>query len=214
MYEAGSSSKSILDQYTDILTRREKALVDVENNIEKTKRALKTELDQLNLALQSKQTQLSQIEKSNKANTAMQHSSTNVSRIDLEVMKNKSTKQFLNDSHIVSHIENGIVKNIGVINGTAVGTQYMATRILQLIDMDSIVVNAEVDEEFIKTVSLGMKVNIVPAQDNNLSIPGEVIHISNLAVEKDGKQIIIVQVKPQDPQWELKPAIVPMCISY
>lgn len=205
LYEAGSSSKSILDQYTDILTRREKALVDVENNIEKTKRALKTELDQLNLALQSKQTQLSQIEKSNKANTAMQHSSTNVSRIDLEVMKNKSTKQFLNDSHIVSHIENGIVKNIGVINGTAVGTQYMATRILQLIDMDSIVVNAEVDEEFIKTVSLGMKVNIVPAQDNNLSIPGEVIHISNLAVEKDGKRIIIVQVKPQDPQWELKP---------
>lgn len=205
LYEAGSSPKSVLDQYTDILTRRQKALADVENNIEKTKRALKTELDQLNLALQSKQTQLNQIEKSNKANTAMQSSSTNVSQIDLDVMKNKSKKEFLNDSHIISHIKNGIVKNISVIDGTAVGTQYMATRVLQLIDMDSIIVNAEVDEEFIKTVNLGMNVNIVPTQDSSLSIPGDVIHISNLAVEKDGKRIVKVQIKPQDPQWELKP---------
>ncbi len=205
LYEAGSSPKSVLDQYTDILTRRQKALADVENNIEKTKRALKTELDQLNLALQSKQTQLNQIEKSNKANTAMQSSSTNVSQIDLDVMKNKSKKEFLNDSLIISHVKNGIVKNISVINGTAVGTQYMATRVLQLIDMDSIIVNAEVDEEFIKTVNLGMNVNIVPTQDSSLSIPGDVIHISNLAVEKDGKRIVKVQIKPQDPQWELKP---------
>ena len=205
LYAAGSIPKSVLDQYTDILTRRENAFVDVENNIEKTKRALKTELDQLNLALQSKQTQLNQIERSNAANTAMQKSSINVSQIDLKMMKNKSTKEYLNNNHIVSHIENGIVKNIGVMNGTAVGTQHTPTRVLQLIDMDSIVVSAEVDEEFIKKVNLGMTVQIVPPQDNSLSIPGEVIHISNLAVEKDGKRIVKVQVKPQDPQWELKP---------
>lgn len=205
LYAAGSIPKSVLDQYTDILTRRENAFVDVENNIEKTKRALKTELDQLNLALQSKQTQLNQIERSNAANTAMQKSSINVSQIDLKMMKNKNTKEYLNNNHIVSHIENGIVKNIGVMNGTAVGTQHTPTRVLQLIDMDSIVVSAEVDEEFIKKVNLGMTVQIVPPQDNSLSIPGEVIHISNLAVEKDGKRIVKVQVKPQDPQWELKP---------
>ncbi|MBP7174823.1 MAG: secretion protein HlyD [Thermoclostridium sp.] len=205
LHAVGSSPKNVLDQYTDILTRREKALIDVENNIEKTKSALKTELDQLNLALQSKQSQLNQIEKSNTANTAMQSSSVNVSRIDLKMMKNKSNKEFLKDSRIVSHIENSIVQNVGVMNGTAVGTQYMPTRVLQLIDMDSIVVNAEVEEEFINGVSLGMTVEIVPTADNSLSIPGEVIHISNLAVEKDGKRIIKVQVKPQDPQWELKP---------
>lgn len=205
LYAAGSVPKSVLDQYMDVLTRREIALVDVENNIEKTKRALKSELDQLNLALQSKQSQLSQIEKSNTANTEMQRSSVAVSQIDLKTMKNKSAREYLNNNHIVSHIENGIVKNIGVINGTAVGTQNTPTRVLQLIDMDSIVVSAEVDEEFIKKVSLGMTVQIVPAQDNNLSIPGEVVHISSLAVEKDGKRIVKVQVKPQDPQWELKP---------
>ena len=46
-----------------------------------------------------------------------------------------------------------------------------------------------------------MTVQIVPPQDNSLSIPGEVIHISNLAMEKDGKRIVKVQVKLQ-PQWD------------
>ena len=121
------------------------------------------------------------------------------------MIKKPRTTEFINESKIVSHIENGIVQNVGVMNGTAVGTQYMPTRVLQMIDMDSIVVNAEVEEEFINIISLGMTVEIVPTADDSLSIPGEVIHISNLAVEKDGKRIIKVQVKPQDPQWKLKP---------
>lgn len=205
LHDAGSSPQNVLEQYIDILAKKEKALSDVENNIEKTKSALRAELDQLNIALQSKQSQLDQILKSNTANTAMQSSSVNVSRIDLKLMKSKSTKDFLKDSYIVSHVKNAIVQNIGVINGSTVGAQNMPTRVLQLIDADSIVVSAEVEEEFIKNVMPGMPVSIVPTSDSSLSIPGTVIHISSLAVEKDGKRIVRVQVKPQDPQENLKP---------
>jgi len=41
--------------------------------------------------------------------------------------------------------------------------------------------------------------------DNSLSIPGVVTQISNVAVEKDGKRIIKVEIKPQDPKGVLKP---------
>ena len=205
LHDAGSSPQNVLDQYVDILVIKEKALSDVENNIEKTKSALRAELDQLNIALQSKQSQLDQIQKSNTANTAMQSSSVSVSRIDLKLMRNKSAKEFLKGSHIVSHVENAIVQGIGVINGSAVGAQHMPTRVLQLIDADSVVVSAEVEEEFIKNVVPGMTVTIVPTSDSKMSIPGTVIHISSLAVEKDGKRIVRVQVKPQDPQGDLKP---------
>jgi multidrug resistance efflux pump len=109
-------------------------------------------------------------------------------------------KNYLKNSSIVSAVKNGIVQNIGVINGTMLGVQNMPTRVLQLIDADTIVVSAEVDEEFIKNVALGEAVNIVPASDSGLSIPGVVTHISNLAVEKDGKRIVKVEVKPQDPE--------------
>ena len=205
LYEAGSVSKSVLDQYISIQDQREKALSDIESNIKKTKDALRTELDQLNIMLKSKQAQLDQIENSNYANTEQQDSGVEAARIDLETMKGKGMKNYLKNSSIVSAVKNGIVQNIGVINGTMLGVQNMPTRVLQLIDADTIVVSAEVDEEFIKNVALGEAVNIVPASDSGLSIPGVVTHISNLAVEKDGKRIVKVEVKPQDPEGELKP---------
>lgn len=205
LYETGSISKDVLDQYIDIQDQRQKALSDIESNIRKTKNALQTELDQLNILLKSKQAQLDQIENSNLANTQRQDSSVETARIDLETMKSKGEKDYLNAGSIVSCVKNGIVQNIGVVNGSILGAQNIPTRVLRLIDADTIVVSAEVDEEFIKDVKLGGNVTIVPATDSSLSIPGVVTHISNLAVEKDGKRIIKVEVKPEDPNGELKP---------
>jgi HlyD family secretion protein len=205
LFDAGAVSKSTLDQYIDILNQREKALRDVENNLDKTKSNLETELNQLSILLKSKRAQLNEIKNANGANMAKQNSSVAVSQIDLDIMKNKNVKNYLNMNQVISSIQNGIVQNIEVINGTRLGVQNMPTRVLQLIDADSIMVIAEVDEEFIKKVTLGETVNIVPVSDSSISIPGTVTQISNVAVEKDGKRIIKIQVKPQDPDRELKP---------
>lgn len=205
LYDAGAASKNTLDQYNDILAQRLKALSDVETNIEKTKSALKSELDQLNILLISKKAQLEEIKKLNSTNTAKQNSSVAVSQIDLDIMKNKSAKDYLKNNQIVSFIQNGIVQSIEVVNGTRLGVQNTPTKVLQLIDADSIVVSAEVDEEFIKHFSLGETVTIVPVSDSSISIPGTITQISNLAVEKDGKRIIKVQVKPRNSHKMLKP---------
>lgn len=205
LYDEGAVSLNTLDQYKDILAQRAKALTDIENNIRKTRDALKTELDRLNISLKSKRAQLEQLKNSNSANLAKQNSSVAVSRIDLEVMKNKSARAYLDSDQIVSCVPNGIVQDIGVINGTRLGAQNIPTTVLRLIDADSIVVSAEVEEEFIKNVTLGEAVEIVPVSDSSMSIPGKVVQISNVAVEKDGKRIIKVQVKPEDPGEVLKP---------
>jgi len=128
-----------------------------------------------------------------------------VSGIDLEVMKNKSVKDYLDSNQVISCVRNGIVRNIEVVNGTRLGVQNNPTRVLQLIDADSIIVIAEVEEEFIRNIALDDSVEIVPASDSSTSIPGTVIQISNEAVEKDGKRIIKVQIKPEDPGMVLKP---------
>lgn len=205
LYDKGAISQNALDQAIDLLAQREKALADVENNIKKTKSALKTELDQLNIALKSKRAQLDQIRNANSANTAKQNSSIAVSQIDLDMLQNKSVKDYLNSDRIVSCVQNGIVQNIGAVNGTRLGVQNTPTRVLQLIDADSITVSAEIDEEFIKNVAPGDIVAIVPVSDSSLSIPGTVVQIANVAVEKDGKRIIKVRVKPEDPGKALKP---------
>lgn len=205
LYNAGAISKNTLDQYKDILAQREKALTDIENNIKKTKDALGAELDLLNISLKSKGTQLEQIKKSNSANMAKQNSSVAVSRIDLEIMINKINKDYIDSNHIVSCVQNGIVQNIGVINGTQLGVQNTPVSVLNLIDADSIIVSAEVEEEFINNIALGGVVEIVPVSDSSISIPGTVVRISNAAVEKDGKRVILVHIKPEDPGEVLKP---------
>lgn len=205
LYDAGSVPQNELDQYIAILDQREKALSDIETNLEKTKSSLKTELNQLDISLKSKKAQLEQIENSNGANTVKQNSSVAVAQVDLDIMRSKSVKDYIGLNQIISSVKNGIVQNISVINGTRLGVQNTPTMVLQLIDADSIVVSAEVDEEFIKSVTLGGNVKIVPVSDNSLSIPGIVTQISNMAVEKDGKRIIRVEIKPQDPDGALKP---------
>jgi len=205
LYDAGAVSQEVLNQYNDLLSQKEKAVSDIENNIEKLKSDLQTELDQLKLSLKSYQVQLSQAENANSANSEKQNSSITVSQADLDNMKNKSVKNYLNGNQIISFVDNGIVQNIKVIYGTRLGTQNVPTSAMQLIDADSIVISAEVDEKFIKNVSLGEDVKIVPEFDNTLSLTGTVTQISNIAVEKDGKRIVKVEIKPQDPDGLLKP---------
>jgi multidrug resistance efflux pump len=205
LYNAGAVSKATLDQYADAVDQRQKAVNDVQDNIRKTKTALKDELDQLNVSLQSKQAQLSQLQLGNTANVAKQQGGVSSAQVDLNIMTAKIAKDYIKGSQIVSDIGNGIVQNIAVSDAAHLGAQNAPTKVLQIIDADSLTVSAEVDEEFIGGVKAGETVKIVPASAPDASLTGTVTQIPDLAVEKDGKRVIRVLVKPSDPNHLLKP---------
>lgn len=205
LYDEGVISEMTFNQYTSMLDQRQKAVDDVEANIQKTKTALKDELNLLNVSLKSKQVQLSQLQQGNSTNAAMQQSGVTSTQVDLNIMRGKIERDYIKDSHIVSNVENGIVKNIGVIRGSHIGTQGMPTEVLQIIDADSITISAEVYEEFIGSVKVGESVRIVPTSSSDISLGGTVTHIPDLAIEKDGRRVVRVIVKPDAPDNILKP---------
>jgi HlyD family secretion protein len=205
LYNAGAIPKSTLDQYTDALDQKQKAETDVEDNIQKTKTSLKDELDQLHVSLKSKQVQLAELNLGNTANVTKQQGGISSAQVDLNVMTAKAAKSYIKGSQIVSDLKNGIVQNIAVSDADHLGVQNAPTKVLQIIDADSITVSAEVDEEFISNVKLGETVKIVPTSAPDTSLTGTVTQIPNIAEEKDGKQVIRVLVKPQDPKNLLKP---------
>ena len=135
----------------------------------------------------------------------MQQSGVSSTQIDLDIMMGKLKKEYIMDNQIVSNVKNGIVKNITVNNGNHLGVQGMPTEVLQIIDADSITVSCEVYEEFIGSVKVGDKVKIVPASYPDTSLEGTVTHIPDMAVEKDGRRIVRVIVKPDDANNMLKP---------
>ena len=205
LYNAGAVPKATLDQYADALDQRQKAVNDVQANIQKTRTALKDELDQLNVSLKSKQAQLSQAKLGNTANVAKQQGGVSSAQVDLDAMTAKTAKNYIKGNRIVSDVRNGIVQNIAVSDAAHLGAQGAPTKVLQIIDADSLTVSAEVDEEFIGSVKVGGTVRIVPISDPNASLSGTVTQIPELAVEKDGKRVIRVLVKPNDPNHLLKP---------
>lgn len=205
LYNTGAIPEATLNQYKDAADQCQKAVSDVQDNIRKTKTALKDELDQLNISLKSKQVQLSQAKLGNTANVTKQQSGISSAQTDLDTMTAKTTKAYINGNQIVSSIKNGIVQNIAVSNATHLGVQGAPTRVLQIIDADSITISAEVDEEFIGSVKIGETVRIVPTSAPDVSLTGTVTQIPEAAVEKDGKRVVCVLVKPSDPNHLLKP---------
>ena len=205
LYEAGAISKATLNQYKDIVDQRQKAVDDIQSNLNKTKTALKEELDQLNVSLKSKQAQLSQAQAGNTANVAKQEGGVSAAQVDLDAMTAKIAKPYIKGGQIISNIKNGIVRNIAVSEASYLGVQGAPTKVLQLIDADSITISAEVDEEFIGSVQVGKTVRIVPTSAPGTSLTGTVTQIPDLAVEKDGRRVVRVIVKPNDPERLLNP---------
>ncbi len=194
LFKDGVISQAELDTYTDLLNQKQKAKNDVLSNITKTKRTLQEELDGLNTNLKYKEVQLSQ-----------QKNTQTAAQADLNIMTGKGQKPYLSGNHIISNLDDAIVKDISVVKGSALGTQYAAQKVISLIDSSSLYVSAEVPEEFISRISVGSKVEIIPTANKGLKIPGQILRISNQAVEKDGDRIIKVQIKPEDKENFLRP---------
>ncbi len=205
LYDEGAVSEMTLNQYTSMLDQRQKAVEDIEASIQKTKTALKDELNLLNVSLKSKQVQLSQLQQGNSTNVAMQQSGVSSTQVDLNILTGKTERGYIKENQIVSNVKNGIVKNISVNCGNHLGIQGMPTEVLQIIDADSITISTEVYEEFIGSVQIGGNVRIVPASYPDISLSGTVTHIPDMAVEKNGRRIVRVIVKPDNPDNILKP---------
>jgi HlyD family secretion protein len=205
LYKSGAVSKSVLDQYTSAHDQKQTALANAQAAFRKAQTALKDEIDQMSVSLKSKQTQLDNLKNGNTANTGKQKAGLSSAQVDLNLMTARGAKDFLNGNKIVCSLKNGIVQGVSVINADHLGVQNAPTKVLQIIDADSLTVSAEVNEEFIGSVKLGETVRIVPTSAPDKTLSGTVTQIPNLAQEKDGKRVVRVLVKPQDSNGLLKP---------
>lgn len=205
LYDEGAVSQEVLDQFADVVEQKEKSRSDIIDNMSMTKRILKEELDALVTELQYKQVQLDKMRESNSANLERLSSSLAMAESDLAIIKNRAQKPYLSGGNIVSSLEHAIVQNIGIINGSSLGQQNENHRAMELIDADSLIVSAEVPEEFIGEIDSGAKVKIVPAANKAKAVMGRVTQIAGAAVEKDGERIVRVEVTPDDKSEFLKP---------
>ena len=79
----------------------------------------------------------------------------------IDLMKSKLNKEYIQDNNIICNIENDVVSNIGYNAGNIVSVE---KSILSLIDLSDIYVYDEIYEKDIKDISVGKEVRIIPSK--------------------------------------------------
>lgn len=166
LFKSGSISQYDLDEYKKAFDAKKKAMEDARLTISSTKNSKSVELDQ-------KVTKAAQLES------------------EIALMKDKLSKSYLKENSIVADVNNGVVYELGYKQGDDVSSE---KKILSVMDLDTLIIEADVAEEFIKDVKTGAEVTIIPLADKSKSFKGKVARISDKAVQKNGETNILVDI--------------------
>ncbi|MFZ5354676.1 MAG: efflux RND transporter periplasmic adaptor subunit [Bacillota bacterium] len=110
--------------------------------------------------------------------------------LELQAMKVKLNEAYLSNTNVVSDVENGVVLDLGYQRGDVVNGR----KLLSIMNMDTVVVNADVPEEFISEVKLGAAADIILTADKSKVYKGHVAAIASKAVQQGGETTVAVQI--------------------
>jgi multidrug resistance efflux pump len=106
-------------------------------------------------------------------------------------MRDRINKSYISENNIVCTMENGIVYDLGYKAGDSINPE---NKLLSLMNLDTIVVKANVAEEFIKDVKQGAKVEIIPVADKSRKYDGTVTAMAKNALVQNGETVIPVEI--------------------
>lgn len=109
----------------------------------------------------------------------------------LNTLQGKLNKSYLVSGNIVCDIDNAVIKEISYKKGDIITP---SQKVGSLLDLKSLMIEAKVDEQFIKDVQLGKAVDITPAADESRKYIGKVQSISSAAVTENGDTYVPVMI--------------------
>lgn len=109
----------------------------------------------------------------------------------LNAIKAKLNKAYLKDGSVISDLDNAVATDITYRVGDLASS---AKSIVTLQDLNSLYIQANVSEEFIKDVAVGKTVQITPTSNSSAKFTGKVTSISSTAVTQNGDTSIPVNI--------------------
>jgi len=180
LFKEGAISKTELEASEADMKAKTKAVDDARIALELKSRTKKEGLDELKI----------QGEK-----ISMQEN-------ELDAMKAKLNYSYLRDNQVISDMVRGIVYDIGFAAGDGVSIE---RKLLSLMSLDSLAVEADIPEEFIKDVKIGAEAVIIPVADKGREYRGKIIRIANQAIQKNGETIIPIEIELDENDEFLRP---------
>lgn len=114
-----------------------------------------------------------------------------ITQSELNTLKDKINKSYINGTNIICNMNNAVVTDIGYKAGDVVNS---SQKVLTLFDMDNLYIEAKVDEEFSNELQLGKSVVIKPEADSSKKYTGKVISIPSSATTSNGETYLLVGI--------------------
>ncbi len=167
LFTSGGISQSELDSYKKVVDSDKKAVQDITYAINSLKDSKGKENDQQGLEV-------------------------SLLEADLKLLRTKLDKSYLKNSDVICDVNNGIVYNIGYVEGDIAGPQ---NKLLSIMNADSLEIEADIPEEFIKDIKIGSPVTITPVADKARSYTGKVSYIPGRAENQNGETQVPVRIE-------------------
>jgi HlyD family secretion protein len=166
LYSAGSITLNDLDSFKKQVDGDKKSLQDIAYAIENQKTSKGTENDQKILE-------------------------SSLLESDLKLLDSRLAKPYIKGSDVISDINDGLVYDLGYTQGDIAGPQ---KKLFSIMDLNTLVVEANIPEEFINDVKVGSTVSIIPTADKTRKYTGKVSYISGIASNNNGETQIPVNI--------------------
>ena len=139
---------------------------------------------------------------SQRAYLAVQKSEIDASEKLLNIEKGKLNTSFLQGDTIICDMSNALVEDIQYQDGGVIDPN---RKILTLVDLDTLVVLANLNEAFIKDVRIGTKAYVTPMFDKAKTYEGSVTYISSRGVFLNGEYVIPITITLDQKDDSLNP---------
>lgn len=109
----------------------------------------------------------------------------------LQTLKDKIAESGIKGNEIICDIPNGVIEKINNAAGDRLNAE---KQIMSILDLDTLIVWANVAEDFIKDIKVGSKAIISPLANPDKEYEGTVSRISNMAVQENGETVVPVEI--------------------
>jgi len=191
LYKEGAISQQELNQFIEDVDDTKNKVHAIEYELEHTKSKMEQELEQFSIKQDLESDQLN-IQKER----IMQIENS------ISVMNNKLNRSYIKQNQIISDFNKAVIYDITYSEGNVIDPTNKAYSIMNL---ESLIIEANVVEEFIRDVQVGSSVRIVPIADRTKDYTGKVLSISKMAFQKNGETIIPIRISIDDKDEFLMP---------
>jgi multidrug resistance efflux pump len=173
MLRKGGISQNEFDDSKVILEQKQKEIEYERIKVEdaKNKRRISNNKDALDIKIREK-------------NIALQKS-------QLQTLKDKIAESGIKGNKIVCALSNGVIEKINNAAGDRLNAE---KQIMSILDLDTLIVQANVAEDFIKDIKVGSKAIINPLANPDKEYEGKISRISNIAVQDNGETVVPVEI--------------------